>query len=110
MYKLNKIIPVNLPTLHLLNISSTNSSITEANNIIEELVKSPPVEIDPPERSITIKKGSPKPTKISKMLEPIALLTAISPRPCFATINEENRSGIEVPIAKTVNAIIDSGM
>lgn len=66
--------------------------------------------MDPPEMSNTIKKGKPRPTKISKILEPIALLTAISPRPCLATINDEKRSGMDVPTAKTVKAIIASGM
>ena len=48
--------------------------------------------------------GKPSPNRISKTFEPMALLTAISPRPCFATTIEPIRSGIDVPAASTVSA------
>jgi len=43
------------------------------------------------------------------MLEPTALLTAMPPLPCLATIADETISGTEVPIPKTINAITISG-
>ncbi len=53
--------------------------------------------------------GRPSPIKISKILEPTALLNAMPPRPCLATITEEIISGTEVPIAKTVSAMTTFG-
>lgn len=52
--------------------------------------------------------GKPRQIPISNIFEPSALATAISPRPCFATINELNKSGTEVPAANTVKPIITS--
>gem|GEM_PF-6377459 len=54
--------------------------------------------------------GSQRQTHISKILLPNALVTAISQRPCLATITELNKSGTDVPAAKIVNQIIISGI
>ena len=51
----------------------------------------------------------PSPIRISKMLLPTALLTAISPLPCRATIMEAIISGTEVPTASTVKPMITPG-
>ena len=59
--------------------------------------------------NIIISHGRPRPINMSKIFDPIALLTAIPPLPCLATITEDIISGIDVPIAKTVKAIITSG-
>ena len=44
------------------------------------------------------------------MLDPIPLLIAIPDCPFLATIIEDNRSGIEVPAASTVNPIMTLGI
>ena len=50
-----------------------------------------------------------KPTKISKILLPMELETAISPCPCLATMTDVSKSGTLVPAAKKVNPIITIG-
>lgn len=57
-----------------------------------------------------INQGTPNPNKMSKMLEPTALLTAMSPLPCLATMLDEIRSGIDVPIASMVRAMTAAGI
>mmetsp|Transcript_85419 Transcript_85419/g.242245 ORF Transcript_85419/g.242245 Transcript_85419/m.242245 type:complete len:469 (-) Transcript_85419:832-2238(-) len=54
--------------------------------------------------------GSGSPTVTSKMLEPIELLTAMSPSPFLATIQLDSRSGMEVPAASTVTADTSGGI
>lgn len=54
--------------------------------------------------------GMPRPKRISKTLEPIALVIAMSPRPWRETMMEDKLSGTEVPIASTVRATMDSGI
>lgn len=65
-----------------------------------------------PRKFIAMNQGMPRPNRISKTFDPMALLTAISPRPCLATTIEPIKSGTLVPAAKTVNpkkvAFIDS--
>ena len=51
--------------------------------------------------------GRGNPTKISKILLPMELETAISPCPCFATITELKRSGTLVPAAKIVKPDVE---
>lgn len=58
----------------------------------------------------TINQGTPSPKRMSKMLEPTALETAMSPLPCRATMMDEMRSGMEVPAARTVRAMMTAGM
>mmetsp|Transcript_26031 Transcript_26031/g.41025 ORF Transcript_26031/g.41025 Transcript_26031/m.41025 type:complete len:111 (-) Transcript_26031:679-1011(-) len=54
--------------------------------------------------------GSGNPTRISKILLPMELDTAMSPCPIRATITLENKSGTDVPAASTVNPMITEGM
>ena len=54
---------------------------------------------------IRISKGMPKPIRISKIFDPMALLIAMPDRPCFATIREENKSGMDVPTAMMIKPI-----
>ncbi len=54
--------------------------------------------------------GTPRPKRISNILEPTALLIAIPPRPSLATIIDDRSSGTEVPTAKTVRAMITEGI
>lgn len=54
--------------------------------------------------------GKGSPTKISKILLPIELDTAISPSPIRATITLESKSGTDVPAAKNVNPIMKGGI
>jgi hypothetical protein len=78
-------------------ITLTNkSSVFTGNGVLEKLIIS--------------NQGSPKHIRMSKILDPTALLSAIPPLPCFATITEDIKSGTEVPIAKTVNAITTFGI
>lgn len=49
--------------------------------------------------------GSPRQRRMSKMLEPIELLTPIEPCPCAVTITDETASGTEVPAARNVKPI-----
>jgi len=97
--------------LQLLITRIASIIITEANNQITETKRSPVATGTVVFRtSIIIAHGSPSPINISKIFEPIALLNAIPPLPCFATITEEIISGTEVPTAKTVNATITFGI
>jgi len=54
--------------------------------------------------------GSGRPIRISKMLLPIELETAISPCPCLDTMTEVRRSGMLVPAAIKVTPITWEGM
>merc|ERR1712038_1193073 len=54
--------------------------------------------------------GTGRPKRMSKMFDPIEDDTAISPNPCFATMTEESKSGIDVPAARTVRPMITTGM
>mmetsp|Transcript_19697 Transcript_19697/g.57502 ORF Transcript_19697/g.57502 Transcript_19697/m.57502 type:complete len:244 (-) Transcript_19697:1459-2190(-) len=53
--------------------------------------------------------GIGSPTATSKMLDPMDDDTAMSPRPCRATMTEESRSGTEVPAARMVSPMTTSG-
>jgi len=53
-------------------------------------------------------RGIPRHNQMSKILEPSALATAISARPCFATIIELIKSGTDVHAARIVNPMITS--
>lgn len=44
------------------------------------------------------------------MFEPIEEDTAISPKPCLATITDVNKSGIDVPAARKVKPMIVMGI
>eukprot|EP00639_Heterosigma_akashiwo_P007756 CAMPEP_0194599042 /NCGR_PEP_ID=MMETSP0292-20121207/27383_1 /TAXON_ID=39354 /ORGANISM="Heterosigma akashiwo, Strain CCMP2393" /LENGTH=137 /DNA_ID=CAMNT_0039460147 /DNA_START=214 /DNA_END=627 /DNA_ORIENTATION=+ len=46
--------------------------------------------------------GKPRPNRMSKLLEPSALETAMSPSPYLATTTEEKKSGKLVPAASSV--------
>eukprot|EP00581_Thalassiosira_minuscula_P040233 CAMPEP_0184448474 /NCGR_PEP_ID=MMETSP0740-20130409/4426_1 /TAXON_ID=385413 /ORGANISM="Thalassiosira miniscula, Strain CCMP1093" /LENGTH=85 /DNA_ID=CAMNT_0026818385 /DNA_START=401 /DNA_END=658 /DNA_ORIENTATION=+ len=59
---------------------------------------------------VNMSQGSGKPTRISKILLPIELETAISPSPSRATITLEIKSGTDVPAAITVSPIITGGI
>jgi len=54
--------------------------------------------------------GNGRPIKMSKMLLPIELETAISPCPCRATITDVKRSGTLVPAAMNVIPITCEGI
>ncbi|CAL4154303.1 unnamed protein product, partial [Meganyctiphanes norvegica] len=54
--------------------------------------------------------GRPKHRRISNTLLPMALLTAISPKPCLATAKDERASGTETPTATNVKPITVSGI
>ena len=54
--------------------------------------------------------GNGSPNVMSKMFEPMLELTAMSPRPCRATITEDIRSGTEVPAARNVYPMTTSEM
>ena len=54
--------------------------------------------------------GTGRPTRMSKMLLPMELETAISPSPMRATITLVSKSGTEVPAARNVNPMIIDGM
>jgi len=54
--------------------------------------------------------GRGRPTRTSKMLDPILEETAISPLPCLATTTEDRRYGMEVPAARTVTPATSTGM
>ena len=62
------------------------------------------------EKEIMSNQGRPRHIRMSKILDPTALLSAIPPLPCLATITEDIKSGTEVPIANTVNAITTFGI
>mmetsp|Transcript_68541 Transcript_68541/g.108848 ORF Transcript_68541/g.108848 Transcript_68541/m.108848 type:complete len:123 (-) Transcript_68541:316-684(-) len=64
----------------------------------------------PPYTMENSNQGTGRPTKISNKLLPTEEDTAISPSPFFATITEDNKSGIEVPAAKKVRPITTSGI
>lgn len=49
--------------------------------------------------------GMGRPTRMSKMLEPMDEETAMSPKPRRATAREESASGMEVPAASSVRPI-----
>ena len=84
---------------------------TVAKRSITELIKfSVLTGIVPPVNERAINHGTPRPKRMSKMFEPIAFEIAMSPRPCFATMTEDIVSGIDVPIARTVSAMMASGM
>ena len=57
-------------------------------------------------QSANANQGIGRPTRISKMLLPIELDTAMSPSPILATITLDNKSGTEVPAAKNVNPMM----
>ena len=103
--------PAFRPMLQLLITRSASIIITEANSQITETKSSSVTTGTVAFRAIIIiDHGSPSPINISKIFEPTALLKAIPPLPCFATITEEIISGTEVPTAKTVNATITLGI
>mmetsp|Transcript_18875 Transcript_18875/g.40854 ORF Transcript_18875/g.40854 Transcript_18875/m.40854 type:complete len:89 (-) Transcript_18875:2274-2540(-) len=58
---------------------------------------------------MNINQGSGNPTRISKILLPMELETAISPSPIRATITLDNKSGTDVPAASTVYPITTEG-
>ena len=60
--------------------------------------------------SIMMIQGNPSPTRMSNMLDPKALDTAMSPRPWRATTIDEIMSGTEVPPAMMVSATIKGSM
>mmetsp|Transcript_35577 Transcript_35577/g.69803 ORF Transcript_35577/g.69803 Transcript_35577/m.69803 type:complete len:323 (-) Transcript_35577:1187-2155(-) len=61
--------------------------------------------------TVLINQGNPKPMRMSKMLEPMELLTAMSPWPFFrATLTEAIVSGMEVPAANKVRPITGDGI
>mmetsp|Transcript_24305 Transcript_24305/g.52086 ORF Transcript_24305/g.52086 Transcript_24305/m.52086 type:complete len:101 (-) Transcript_24305:1049-1351(-) len=53
-------------------------------------------------QSVNINQGSGNPTRMSKILLPIELETAMSPSPIRATMTLDNKSGTDVPAASTV--------
>merc|ERR1719188_685434 len=57
-----------------------------------------------------INHGKPNPHKMSKMLDPRALETAMSPSPLRAAAMEANASGIEVPAARKTKPINKGGI
>mmetsp|Transcript_17543 Transcript_17543/g.35821 ORF Transcript_17543/g.35821 Transcript_17543/m.35821 type:complete len:123 (+) Transcript_17543:610-978(+) len=59
---------------------------------------------------VKMSQGSGKPTRISNILLPIELDTAMSPSPILATMTLDNKSGTEVPAARNVNPITTEGM
>mmetsp|Transcript_59251 Transcript_59251/g.176063 ORF Transcript_59251/g.176063 Transcript_59251/m.176063 type:complete len:104 (-) Transcript_59251:1954-2265(-) len=61
-------------------------------------------------QAVYIIQGNGKPTKMSKILLPIELDTAMSPSPILATITLESRSGTDVPAARSVIPIITGGI
>mmetsp|Transcript_23454 Transcript_23454/g.42100 ORF Transcript_23454/g.42100 Transcript_23454/m.42100 type:complete len:138 (+) Transcript_23454:395-808(+) len=61
-------------------------------------------------QSVKINQGSGNPTRISKMLLPMELDTAMSPSPILATITLESKSGTDVPAARTVYPITTEGI
>jgi len=61
-------------------------------------------------QSVKISQGRGNPTRISKMLLPIELETAMSPSPIRATMTLDNKSGTDVPAAKNVSPITTDGM
>merc|ERR1719421_1653708 len=54
--------------------------------------------------------GKPRPMQISNTLEPMALETAMSPSPSFATAMEPSASGTDVPIARKVMPMMKDEM
>mmetsp|Transcript_9460 Transcript_9460/g.19223 ORF Transcript_9460/g.19223 Transcript_9460/m.19223 type:complete len:201 (+) Transcript_9460:37-639(+) len=54
--------------------------------------------------------GTGRPMRMSKTLEPMELLTAMSPWPFLATAREDRASGTEVPAAKRVRPMTGSGI
>ncbi|CAK0877570.1 unnamed protein product [Prorocentrum cordatum] len=54
--------------------------------------------------------GSPRPSRMSKILEPRALDTAMSPSPRRAAAMEAKASGIDVPAARNTRPINSVGM
>merc|ERR1712086_710744 len=54
--------------------------------------------------------GNGKPIKISKMLDPMELETAMSPFPCIATMILLSKSGTLVPAASNVNPMTTEGI
>ena len=71
---------------------------------LSTLFGSPPVKID------FKSQGRGKPTRTSKMFDPIEDETAMSPNPWRATITELNKSGTDVPAARKVRPMTGSGM
>lgn len=63
-----------------------------------------------PVRRIYTIQGNPRQINISKILLHTALETAISAFHFFATMSDERRSGILVPHARIVNAMITGGI
>mmetsp|Transcript_35656 Transcript_35656/g.65999 ORF Transcript_35656/g.65999 Transcript_35656/m.65999 type:complete len:111 (-) Transcript_35656:2195-2527(-) len=61
-------------------------------------------------QSVKINQGSGNPTRISKILLPMELETAMSPSPILATITLESKSGTDVPAASTVYPITTEGI
>jgi hypothetical protein len=60
-------------------------------------------------KAIKISHGTGRPTRTSKMLDPIELEMAISPEPCLVTMIDDKRSGTDVPAARTVYPMTTGG-
>merc|ERR1719502_1142865 len=54
--------------------------------------------------------GTARPNRMSKMLLPMELDTAMSPCPLLATARLESASGMEVPAARSVSPMTGSGI
>lgn len=92
-------------------MSKKSNAITVKNNRKIEASKfSVPTTIEFPVNKIYTNQGTPKPTNMSNVLLPTALLTAISPLPLRATIIELRRSGTDVPPARIVSAMMTFGI
>lgn len=97
-----------MPNLNFLANNTKINANEEATNKTIELFKfslSTLIGLNP---LITRAKNQVKPrlAKISKILEPTALLIAVSPNPSLAVFTEAKKSGTLVPTAKIVRLII----
>ncbi len=63
-----------------------------------------------PVKRIYTSHGRPRQMRMSKVLLPTALLTAMSPLFCLATMRDASRSGTDVPPARIVRAMMTSGI
>ena len=110
MYSEIRIIPKLCVRRQRLIMSANNKTRTETKRSTIDIPKpSVLVTISESTRYDFINHGRPRPIKISNILDPMPLLTAIPPLPCLATITDDIISGTDVPTASTVSAITTSG-